>query len=132
MPNSRYQDHQPADERQPLGHLPLVRAVEFFESGETGVAVAPAVSSLFADQREYRFCKAVMDHPLQPSSRYPKFAGVSSKTAVKIRRALVAKGFIREQTVDSGGRGRSTILLEPLEACRTALTEHEPGKDGGP
>ena len=112
--------------------MPLVRAIEFFESGETGAAVAPAASSSFTDEREYRFCKAVEDHPLQPSSRYTKLAGISSKTAVKLRQALVAKGFIREQTVDSGGRGRSTILLEPLEAGRAALAEHESGRDGAP
>ncbi|MCH8851746.1 MAG: hypothetical protein IID41_03740 [Planctomycetes bacterium] len=131
MPDYRYQDHQSAKERQALGDIPLVPAIEFFESSETGAAVAQAASSLFADQREYRFCKAVMDHPLQPSSRYPKLVGVSSKTAVKMRRALVAKGFIREQIIDSGGRGRSTILLEPLGAGRAALTEHESGRDGG-
>ena len=132
MPDYRYQDHQSAEERQALCDIPLVRAIEFFESVETGTAVAPAASSSFADEREYRFCKAVADHPLQPSSRYRKLAGVSSKTAVKLRQVLVAKGFIREQVVDSGGRGRSTILLELLGAGRAALTEHESGKDGGP
>ncbi len=131
MPDYRYQDHQSAEERQALGEIPLVRAIEFFESGETSAAVAAAASSSFADEREYRFCKAVLDHPLQPSSRYTKLAGVSSKTAVKIRRALAAKGFIREQIVDSSGRGRSTILLEPLEAGRAALAGHESGRDGG-
>ncbi len=132
MPDYCYQDHQSAGERQALGDIPLVPAVEFFESGETSAAVAAAASSPFTELREYRFCQAVVDHPLQPSSRYPKLTGVSSKATVKIRRALVAKGFIREQIVDSGGRGRSTILLEPLEAGRAALTEHESGKDGGP
>lgn len=131
MPDYRYQDHQSTEERQALGDMPLVRAIEFFESSETDAAVASVASSLFADQREYRFCKAVVDHPLQPSSQYPKLTGVSSKTAVKLRRALVAKGFIREQIVDSGGRGRSTILLEPLEAGRAALAGHESGRDGG-
>ncbi len=131
MPDCRYQDHQSAEERQALGDIPLVRAIEFFESVETEVEVSPAASSPFTDQREYQFCKAVVDHPLQPSSRYPKLAGVSSKAAVKLRRALVAKGFIRERIIDSGGRGRSTILLDPLGAGRVALTEHESGKDGG-
>ena len=132
MPDYRYQNHEPAEERQALGDMPLVPAAEFFESSETGAVVPPLASSSFSDEREYRFCKAVADHPLWPSSRYPKLAGVSSKTAVKIRRALVAKSFVRERIVDSGGKGRSTILLEPLEACRTALTEHESGKGGGP
>ena len=132
MPDYRYQNHQPAEERQAFGNMPLVRAIEFFEPVETGVEVSPAASSPFTDQREYQFCKAVVDHPLQSSSRYPKLAGVSSKTAVKLRQVLVAKGFIREQIIDSGGRGRSTILLELLGAGRAALTEHESGKDGGP
>ena len=131
MPDHRHQDHEPAEEGQAFGDMPLVRAIEFFDTGETGAVVGPTASSSFADEREYGFCKAVVDHPLQPSSRYPKLAGVSSKAAVKLRQVLVEKGFIREQIVDSGGRGRSTILLEPLETARAALAEHESGKDGG-
>jgi DNA-binding MarR family transcriptional regulator len=62
---------------------------------------------------------------MQASSTYPKLAGISSKTATEVRQQLVSKGFIKEHTVDTGGRGRSSILLEVLPEGIKAITEYQ-------
>jgi hypothetical protein len=77
-----------------------------------------------ADQRsdglsvsELRLIKAVVKYPMRASSEYPKLAGISPNTLQKIRPGLIEKGLIREHKLESGTRGRSTILLEPLAAA---------------
>jgi hypothetical protein len=80
---------------------------------------------VFADERECNLLEAVIKAPLQPSSRYPKLAGMSTKTAVILRRRLVERGYLRERTLDTGRRGRSTILLEVLPAGTAAVDMHK-------
>src|SRR5687768_5248233 len=104
---------------QRLESLHVVPAQEFFQKQplvDDGEPKANAMVSPFIDDREYRFCKAVVDNPLQPSSHYPKHVKVSTKTAITLRQRLIDKGFIKERTVDSAHRGRSTILLEASES----------------
>ncbi len=111
--------------------LPVVRAPEFdswghpaeLRSSPTNQA-AQTVQALFASQQEYLFCKAVVEHPMQPSSRYPKLAGISTKPAKLIREALIIRKLIRKHSLETGGHGRSSIMLEPLEAGRTAVRQY--------
>ena len=84
-----------------------------------------ASSSPFAKDQDYRFCRAVADQPLQPSSVYPKSAGVSPKDAVAIRQRLMEAGYLRSRQLDTGRRGRSSLLLEITDAGRQALAAHE-------
>ena len=109
--------------------LPTIPAEEFAdwarEDQEVQTSTAAPESRFFESDRDYRFCKAVVDHPLQPSSSYPKIARISAKTAQPIRRRLVAVEYLREHTVDSGRRGRSTILLEAQQAGIDAVSQHE-------
>jgi hypothetical protein len=125
----------------PLGSLPVVAAHEFdswldrecssrttaVKHDHPGDAHDTSTNNpeLRLDDREYRFCKAVGDNPLMPSSGYAKLAGMSSKTSVAIRPRLVAEGFIRERMVDPAGRGASTILLELLPAGTEAVNEYQ-------
>ena len=108
--------------------LPTVRAEEFANWGpllaEGGQCSKQEISP-FASIQEYRFCKAVDQTGLKSSSTYSKLAGVSSKTAVAVRRKLVASGYIREHLVDSVRRGRSAILLEILTAGKDAIATYE-------
>lgn len=69
---------------------------------------------------ELRYLRAVIDNPGQPSSAYPKLAGIGPRRAQEIRRRLVEQGYLREHTVNTGRRGRAAIVLEPLEPARTA------------
>ena len=113
--------------------LPTIYAKEFDSWGQApeiivgGAAPTPVASSPFADDREYRFCKAVVENPMQPSSAYPKLAGVAARSAKAIREALVAKQFICEHTLATGGRGRSSLLLEALPAGKAAVKTHDGG-----
>ncbi len=84
--------------------------------------------SLFGCDQEYRFCEAVAAHPMQPSSTYPKLAGIAARSAKRIREKLIARQFIREHSFDTGLRGRSSILLEALEAGKAAVGEYREGK----
>jgi hypothetical protein len=116
-----------------LSDLPSVPAEEFADwdrpesLGESADAkAAPQRTSLpFPCEQAYRFCKAVVDHPLRPSSEYAKRAGISSKTAVPIRRELVARKFIREHPIAKGGRNGTAICLETLPLGRQAVVEYE-------
>ncbi len=109
-----------------LSNIPTIYAPEFDTWGfASEVSTATAKPSMFDSEQEFSFCKAIADHPMKASSTYHKLAGISSKTATKVRLQLVAKGFIREHTLDSGGRGRRSILLEVLPEGTKALTEHQ-------
>ena len=116
-----------------LAALHTVPASEFADwqspVAQAGLCPKPQVLA-FASDQEYRLCKAIDQNPLQPSSTYPKLAGVSSKMAGSIRRKLVACGYIREHIVDSNRRGRSAIVLEILPAGKDAIAAYESGKNG--
>lgn len=113
-----------------LSNIPTVYAPEFDTWGlvpEVGTTARKKLS-MFDSKQEFLFCKAVAVHPMQASSTYHKLAGISSKTATNVRQQLVSKGFIREHTLDSGDRGRSSILLEVLPKGTKAINEHQEGQ----
>jgi hypothetical protein len=91
----------------------------------TAAAPSPCTDTAFPDEREYRFCKAVFEHPLRPSSSYAELAGMSSKTAVAVRKELIARGLLRERRVDPAGRGRATILLEITDEGLIVIARYE-------
>ena len=111
----------------PLPHVKTVYANEFDKWGQVLEINLPVEneSPFFDSEQEYSFCKAVTEHPMQASSLYPKLAGISSKSAKQVRKQLVVKNYIREHTLDSGGRGRSSILLEALTKGIKAVRGHE-------
>ena len=112
-----------------LSNIPTVPATEFATWGFVPeVSTVAMKSSIFDSDQEFSFCKAVTDNPMQPSSTYPKLAGISSKTAKKVRQQLISKGLIKEHTLDTGGRGRSSILLEALPAGIEAIKEYQGGQ----
>lgn len=109
-----------------LANIPTVSASEFETWGSVPVTSATVViQSIFGSEQEFLLCKAIADHPMQASSTYPKLAGISLKTAANVRQQLVSKGLTREHKLDSGGRGRSSILLEVLPEGIKAITEHQ-------
>jgi len=68
------------------------------------------------DPTVQRVLMAIVQNPMLPSSQYPKLAGISPNTWQKLRPLFVEKGWIRQQRLQTGSRGRSTLLIEPLEA----------------
>jgi len=122
-----------------LDALPTVPADEFSRWGLPiddidGGSVSPtspaptSAPAAFASEQEYRFCKVVAANLMQPSSIYAKLAGISSKTALSVRRRLVAAGYIAEHKVQKSSRGRASILLDVLPAGRVAIASHESGR----
>ena len=72
---------------------------------------------------EFRLLKAIVDNPMLSSSSYVKLARISPNTLKKLRPILIEKGFIVEHIMDSGNRGRSKRVWEPLDAGKQAITD---------
>lgn len=72
---------------------------------------------------EFRLLKAIVDNPMLSSSSYVKLARISPNTLKKLRPILIGKGFIVEHTMDSGNRGRSKRVWEPLDAGKQAIAD---------
>jgi len=64
----------------------------------------------------------LLHNPMLPSSSYVKLAKISPNTLSKLRPVLIDKGFIREHIMDSGNRGRSRRVWEPLDAAKEILS----------
>ena len=66
------------------------------------------------DDAEKRYLRAVIDKPGEMSSAYSKGARISARKALEIRKRLVGLGYIREHKVNTVGKGRPSIILEPM------------------
>jgi hypothetical protein len=111
-------DREADESIRPLEELPMEVATEFFNKTMMSNDVSQqARQSDILSPSELRLVQAVVKNPMRPSGEYPKLARISPNTFQKVRPGLVDKGFIREHRLESGGRGRTTILLEPLEAA---------------
>ena len=118
-----------------LRNLPTVRADVFAGDRVAGAADEPQPTArgraevAFENDGERRYCKSIVDDPMLPSSQYPKLAGVSPKTAQRFRQRLVQAGLIREHMVESGRRGRHSILLEATAKGLAAVKADTNGRD---
>jgi len=111
----------------------LVQAVEFSKSCRDSLTGSNTIScdrtSKTADDVEIRLLRTIIEHPLQPSSQYPKLAGISPNTFKKIRPVLKDKELISEHKLQANTRGRSTILLGPTEQGKKYLSDHDNNKE---
>ena len=100
------------------------------EAPQTVSAPEATASGLTKD--ETRFLEAVLTHPYRHSSRIAPELGISQSKALKLRKALCGKGYLKEWKIDSGQRG-SMVLLVPLRTVEGAeiLKENSQGR-GGP
>lgn len=94
-------------------------------------STARAHEPVLDSERTYRYCKAVLDHPLQPSSRYAALAGLSPKSVKPIRQRLVDAGLIQEHRLDAQARGRTAVLLEGRPQGAAAVRGYEARKGLG-
>lgn len=94
-------------------------AVERIEVKDNAVHKTQKVDQL--TDSEFRLLKAIVENPMLPSSSYVKLARISPNTLKKLRPILIEKGFIAEHIMDSGNRGRSKRVWEPLDAGKQAI-----------
>ncbi|MBW7992418.1 MAG: hypothetical protein FVQ84_20715 [Planctomycetes bacterium] len=121
-------DHQADESLKSLDSLD-VEPVEF--SGWSAVerievkdyAVHKTQKVVQLTDSEFRLLKAIVDNPMLSSSSYVKLARISPNTLKKLRPILIEKGFIVEHIMDSGNRGRSKRVWEPLDAGKQAITD---------
>jgi len=98
------------------GIRPLLR------SGPSMVTIADSGQAT-RTRAELRLLRAVVEHPLRPSSEYPGLARISPNTFQKLRPDLIRRGLIKVRKLESGGRrGRGTLRLEPTDAARKLLS----------
>lgn len=120
-----------------LAHLPTLASATTLEDPqvisleEASSVDGEELSSPLSDA-ERRYLQAVLEHPSLPSSKYASIARVGQNRAKKIRESLIDKGYLREWQVNATGRGRSALLLEPLEpALRLAGSTAHPSNGEG-
>jgi len=120
-------DRQADESLKPLESLD-VEPVEFSNwsavgciTVKNGIEDKPHAANQLSDS-ELRLLRAVVDNPMLPSSSYVKLAKISPNTLSKLRPVLIDKGFIREHLMDSGNRGRSRRVWEPLDAAKEILS----------
>lgn len=70
---------------------------------------------------ELRFLQALVDHPGEKFTDLSRRVGLSGKRAAAVRHRLVELGYIREHAVATSGRGRTAIILEPLDLALQLL-----------
>ncbi|MFC1675800.1 hypothetical protein ACFL3G_01905 [Planctomycetota bacterium] len=122
-------DKDADDSLKPLESLKVIPATEFSNwSGIENIELrSESLGKKYGDlsQSEFKFILAVVEHPMHPSSEYAKLAGISPNTVQRARPGLIEKGLIREHKIESGSRGRSTILIEPLESAIKIVADHK-------
>ncbi len=127
MASSKDKNPQPADSTS----LDYLQAISMQTESEVQKDQAQGQSQhsepahLFETPQEYRLCKVIADSPMQPSSSYYKLAGISSKTAMKVRKSLAAKKYLKEHSLGTGTTGRSKILMEATAAGVEAIKAYE-------
>ena len=105
--------------------LPATEFLGSYSTGRTKVDLANNDShSSQITAAELRLLKAIVENPMHPSSEYPRLARVSPNTFQKLRPIFIDKGLIREHKLQSGGRGRSTMLLEPLDSAQKIVADN--------
>jgi len=130
------------DDDQGLGsldNLPVIPAEEFADWGTSESPSAPhtvsgpppSPTSLQSEQ-EYKFLKAVVDQPMQPSSAYRKLAGIKAELVRPIRQRLLQCGHIRTHVMNIGQRSRTALLLEALPTGKTAVSHYEENRRSKP
>ncbi len=109
----------------PFADLPVDVADEFVDWSPNRVAQVSTDESTTTmptlDSVEIRYLEVIIKNPGLPSSSYPKLAGLGPQKAQRIRKKLIDAGYLIVHRVNTGGRGRNAIVLEPLETAFVAV-----------
>ena len=128
-------DEQADESIKSLSAGQIVPAIEFFKAREAGEINGNTVfhksGSKPVDGTEISILRVIVEHPMLPSSQYPKLAGIGPNTFKKVRPILKDKGFISEHKLQANARGRSAILLGPTEQGKQYLSDYDNNKRNG-
>ena len=108
----------------PLRQLPTEFADEFANwSPQLTVEVTAAAreATPVLGESEFRVLRAVVANPGKTISHYCRVTRLNGKRLAEIREQLVAQGYIREHSVASKPRGRTSIVIEPLAPATEAV-----------
>ncbi|QDT42563.1 AAA-like domain protein [Gimesia alba] len=121
-----------------LDRLPIVPAPEFsnwttFAQPEVVVETTSSplerqsegtdATQLTLSPDEIRYLKEVVKTPKKPISYYPPRIQMGTGHALKIRKALISKGFIKlEKVQQSPGRGRPSNIVVPTSLAHDAVS----------
>ena len=104
---------------------PTVRVTESRDPAQRGDHTDTHGRSL--DEAELAFLRAVIETPGLRTSDLVKRLKMGQRRIIAIRRRLVERGYLREHEVATGGRGRPSVIVEPLEPALRAA-----GSGNGP
>ena len=121
-------DKEADESLKSLGGGKILSATEFLGSYSTSRTNADLENkdshSNHITAAEMKLLKAIVENPMHPSSEYPGLARISPNTFQKLRPILIDKSLIREHKLQSGGRGRTTMLLEPLDSATRIIADN--------
>lgn len=66
---------------------------------------------------ERRFLAAVVDAPALPSGHYGRLLGLNGTRGARIRKSLIAKGYLREHRLARRPQGKPAVILEPTDSA---------------
>ncbi len=108
----------------PLNAIRTIPATEY-KHWQPRHLIATTSSSPGLGDVELRYLRAIVDEPGKPSSTYTRKVRIGGKKAADIRKKLVEDGYLREHKVATQARGRSAIVLEPLDPAVAAISQVE-------
>jgi len=122
--STRVDDDEAARSATALDSLPTVPAKEYEHwKPHHLIEVTTATPSTMPPltEVELRYLRLVVAEPAKPSSYYAKKGSLNGAAAAAVRVKLVTLGFLREHSVATGRRGRTSIVLEPLDKAREVI-----------
>lgn len=136
---SNVTDADVIESQRPLDSLPVIPADEFRNwerhpvaelagaSAESSASSAPSATGLDLAEAEWRYLEAVVDGSGQTATQYARAAHLNGQRAAEVRARLVAAGLVREEEVATSPRGRTAIVIRPLEAGLAAVARRRAG-----
>jgi hypothetical protein len=119
-------DAEVEESQAPLRELPTEFADEFAKwTPQLVVEVSPPATEKapVLSEADFRLLRAVVEHPGQSITFYCRQTRLSGKRLAEARKHLVDRGFVREHPVALRARGRTAIVIEPLEPAAQALRD---------
>ncbi len=112
-------------ERTSIAHTPPQTGASVSASSPTAQSGSEVLS-----EADVRYLRTVIEHPALPSSAYPKLVGMGTRRTQQIRCRLVDLGYLREHNVNTGTKGRASIVLEPLKVAFQVVGKVSPSHQG--